>query len=161
VNNSLNIRFSRESDIDIIIDFIKSLAKYTKLSDEVVVTEDLLKENIFQNKYAEVLIAEIDAVPIGFAIFYHNFSTFLGKPGIYLEDLFIKPEYRGNGYGKQILTYLAKLAVERDCGRLEWSVLDWDERAKRFYKSLGALSIEGRKTYRLTGSSLTSLANNQ
>lgn len=154
----LTIRFSNQNDVPVIFDFVKSLAKHAKLLDKVVTTEALLMENIFYKRHAEAVIAEIDRKPIGFSIYYYTFSTFLGKPGIYIEDLFIEKKYRGNGYGTEILIFLAKLALERGCGRLEWSVLDWDEPAISFYKSIGALPMSQSTVYRLSGEELTELA---
>lgn len=158
MHDNLVIRTCNKEDIPLILKFIKSLAKYVNHLDDVVATEALLAENLFKNRYAEVIMAELAQKPIGFALFFHTFSTFLGKPGLYLEDLFIEEAYRGNGYGKKILAFLAKLAVDRDCGRLEWSVLDWDERAINFYKSLEASPLATSTVYRLTGSNLISLA---
>lgn len=142
-----------------ILSFINSLAKYEKLSHEVVATEEDLKEHLFgSNKVAEVILGKSEDTVVGFALFFHNFSTFLGKPGIYLEDLFVLEEQRGKGFGKSILTYLAKLAVERNCGRLEWSVLDWNEPAIDFYKSLGAKTMDGWLINRVSGESLEGMA---
>lgn len=146
-------------DCSDILAFIRHLAVYEKLVHEVVATEESLRENLFtKRKTAEVLFASVDGKRVGIAIFFHNFSTFLGKPGIYLEDLFVLPEARGKGAGKALLVHLAKLAVERDCGRLEWSVLDWNTPAIDFYKSLGAVAMDEWTIYRLTGKSLYELA---
>ena len=123
----MEIRFAQKTDVKTILEFIKELASYENLLDEVVATEELLKEWIFEKKKAEVLLLEVENKPVGFALFFHNFSTFLGKAGIYLEDLFVKKEYRGKGYGKALLKELAKIAVKRGCGRLEWSCLDWNK----------------------------------
>lgn len=156
----LKIRNAEEKDIPLILSLIKALAEYEKLSHEAVVDEILLKDNLFgETKYAEVLISEYNDKPAGFALFFHNFSTFLGKPGIYLEDLFVFPEYRGKGIGKALLVKLAQIAVERNCGRLEWSVLDWNEPAINFYKSLGAGPMDEWTIYRVTGEKLRNLAN--
>ena len=133
----INIRNANESDTNTILKFIKELAEYEKMSKDVTATEELLKENLFVKKLAEVVIAEEDNIPVGFALFFHNFSTFLGKGGIYLEDLYVKPNMRNKGIGKLLLKYLANLAVERDCGRLEWSCLDWNEPSIAFYKERG------------------------
>jgi GNAT superfamily N-acetyltransferase len=142
-----------------ILKFIKYLAVYEKLEHEVVATTEVLRENLFgRRRTAEVLFASIGGRRVGIAIFFHNFSTFLGKPGIYLEDLFVLPEARGKGAGKALLVHLAKLAVERDCGRLEWSVLDWNTPAIDFYKSLGAVAMDEWTVYRLTGEGLAHLA---
>jgi len=158
MKNQFEIRSAVEEDVSVIFNFIRELAVYEKLLEEVTASEDLLRENLFTYKYAEVLLGELDSVPVGFALFFHNFSTFLGKSGIYLEDLFVKEEYRGRGFGKKILAHLAKLAVERDCGRLEWSVLDWNKTAIDFYLSMGAKPMEEWTMFRLTGGKLSDLA---
>lgn len=153
------IRFVIKPDVDLILNFIKELAEYEKLLHEVEATEALLKEYLFGSEpKAEVLIGEYNGEPVGFALFFHNFSTFLGKPGIYLEDLFVKKEARGKGFGKSMLNFLARLAVERECGRLEWSVLDWNKPAISFYKKLGAEAMDDWTVYRVTGNSLKELA---
>jgi len=153
------IRFATEDDIETINGFIHALAAYEKLAHECLVEPVSLKRYLFGDRpYAEVLLVEEDAQPAGFALFFNNFSTFLGKPGIYLEDLFVDPNHRGKGYGKALLKHLAELAVERDCGRLEWSVLDWNQPSIDFYLSLGAKPVEGWTVYRLAGGELTSLA---
>jgi len=153
------IRQAEEKDVSIILDFIKQLAVYEKLIHEVIATEELLKEYLFGDiRYAEVVIAYYRKIPVGYALFFHNFSTFMGQPGIYLEDLFVQPEYRGKGFGKALLSYVARLAVERNCKKLEWAVLDWNEPAIEFYESLGAdLKREWLLT-RMTGESLEKLA---
>jgi len=157
--NNFKIRAAKENDTSLILSFIKELADYEKLSADVVATEDALRESLFGNKpFAEVLLGFVDNEPASFAVFFHNFSTFLGKPGIYLEDLYVKPELRGRGIGKAMLTHLAKIAIERDCGRFEWSVLDWNEQAIRFYKSLGAVSMNEWTTFRVSGDALHKLA---
>jgi GNAT superfamily N-acetyltransferase len=159
-----NIRIdpASESDLPLILSLIKEFADYVRQSHEVAATEDILCKALFGPKrYAEVVIARIDVTPVGFAIFFHNFSTFLGKPGLYLEDLFILPEFRSQGVGKVLLKYLANLAVERGCGRFEWSVLDWNESAIEFYKRLGAVPLEEVRVFRLTGESLKALASEQ
>ena len=158
--NSLNIRIAEEKDISLIFNFIKDLAEYEKLSDTVIANEETIFNSIFVKKSAEVVIAEYDGTPVGFAVFFHNFSTFIGKPGLYLEDLFVKPEFRGKGFGKALLVYLAKLAVERDCGRFEWSVLNWNTPAIEFYKSLGAKPMDEWTVFRLSGLELNKLADN-
>ena len=153
------IREATEEDVPLILSLIRELAEYEKLSDEVVATEDGLRENLFgERRYAEVLIAEHGGTPAGFALFFHNFSTFLGKPGIYLEDLYVKPEFRGAGIGKELLVHLARLAKRRDCGRLEWWVLDWNEPAIGFYRSVGAEPMDDWTVYRVSGSALEDLA---
>ncbi|MGD8326391.1 MAG: GNAT family N-acetyltransferase [Sphingomonadales bacterium] len=154
-----NIRFATEDDISIILEFIRALAEYEKLSHEAIASEDGLRKTLFgERPYAEVLVAEVDNAPAGFALFFHNYSTFLGKPGLYLEDLFVKPDFRGHGLGKALFAELARIAMERDCGRLEWWVLDWNEPAIGFYKSLGAEAMDDWTVYRLTGSALKALA---
>lgn len=152
--NELSFREAQKEDASLILNFIKGLARYEKMEDQVVATEELLKEWIFEKKKAEVHFAVVDGKEIGFALFFHNFSTFLGRAGIYLEDLFISPDYRGRGYGKAFLKHLAKIAVERGCGRLEWSCLDWNQPSIDFYLSMGATAMEEWTTYRLTGKTL-------
>ena len=143
----------------LILTLIGELAEYERLSHEVVATEDALQEWLFGEKaVAEVLIAELGAEAVGFALFFHSFSTFLGRPGIYLEDLYVRPAFRGQGVGKTMLMHLAKLAKERGCGRLEWSVLDWNEPSIRFYESLGAVAMDDWTVYRVTGDTLDMLA---
>ncbi len=141
-----------------ILEFIRALAAYEKMSDEVVATEELLREWIFEKKKAEVLFACEDGKEVGFALFFHNFSTFLGRAGIYLEDLFVLPEYRGKGYGTGLLKKLAQIAVERGCGRLEWWCLDWNQPSIDLYRSLGAELMDEWTTYRLTGQTLEKMA---
>ena len=153
------IREASERDVPLILSFIRELAEYEKLSHEVVATEDGLRESLFGGRrYAEVLIAEHDGAPAGFALFFHNFSTFLGKPGIYLEDLYVRPEFRGRGVGKELLINLARLAKERGCGRLEWWVLDWNESSIGFYRELGAVPMDDWTVYRVSGMALEDLA---
>ncbi len=151
-------RFAEEKDVPVILQFIKELADYEKMLDEVVANEELLREWIFDKQKAEVLFALIDGKEAGFALFFHNFSTFLGRAGIYLEDLYVKPEYRGKGLGKGLLKQLAKIAVERGCGRLEWSCLDWNKPSIDFYLSLDATPMDEWTVYRLTGETLKKLA---
>jgi GNAT superfamily N-acetyltransferase len=148
-------------DMGILLQFIQALARYEKLEHEVVATEENLKESLFgAHPAAEVLFLEVTGRKVGFALFFTSYSTFLGKPGIYLEDLFIQPEERGKGYGKALLSYLAKMTVDRNCGRLEWSVLDWNATALQFYKSVGAVPMQEWTVQRLTGSALIHLARN-
>lgn len=154
----LSFRFAQEEDVALILHFIKDLAEYEKMLDEVVATEELLKEWIFEKKKAEVVFAQEDGVEVGFALFFHNFSTFLGRAGIYLEDLYVKPEYRGKGYGKALLKKLAEIAVERGCGRLEWWCLDWNKPSIDFYKSMGAQPMDEWTVYRITGDTLKNMA---
>jgi len=152
------IRQAERKDCAIILSFIKALAEYENMSNEVVADEALLEEWIFDKQKAEVIFAVADGKEVGFALFFHNFSTFLGRAGIYLEDLFVLPEYRGNGYGKALLQRLAVIAVERGCGRLEWSCLDWNRPSIDFYLSLGAVQMEDWTTYRMTGDTLRKFA---
>ena len=152
------IRFATERDIALILDFIKDLAEYEKMSDLVVADETMLREWIFEKKKAEVIFAMEDGKEVGFAIFFHNFSTFLGRAGIYLEDLYVKPDYRGHGHGKALIKKLAAIACERGCGRLEWSCLDWNKPSIDFYLSLGAQQMNEWTVYRFEGKSLAALA---
>ena len=155
---ALKIRIASQADVPLILQFIKDLAEYERLAHEVVATEETLRTTLFgQPRVAEVLIGEADGKPAGFALFFHNFSTFLGRPGIYLEDLFVKPEFRGRGYGRALLAHLAEIARERNCGRLEWAVLNWNTPAIDFYKSLGAKPQDQWTVYRITGKTLEEL----
>ncbi|MBU5313386.1 GNAT family N-acetyltransferase [Tissierella carlieri] len=158
-NEHFKIRFAEEKDVKLILDFIKELADYEKLLHEVVATEEILMDSLFIRKAAEVIIGEHDGEPVGFALFFHNFSTFLGGPGIYLEDLYIRPEMRGKGYGKIFLSFLAKLAIERNCGRFEWWCIDWNEPSINFYKSIGAVPMDEWTVYRVHNQALIDLAN--
>lgn len=151
-------RFASERDAALILEFIKGLADYENMSDDVVATEELLREWIFEKKKAEVIFALENGVEVGFALFFHNFSTFLGRAGIYLEDLYIKPEYRGRGHGKALLQKVAQIAVERECGRLEWSCLDWNKPSIDFYLSLGATPLDEWTSYRFVGEGLKNFA---
>ena len=150
----LSFRYAKEKDTALILYFIKELAAYEKMADQVVAAEDNLKEWLFDKRVAEVLFALEDDEEVGFALYFHNFSTFLGRAGIYLEDLYVKPEKRGKGYGKAILKKLAQTAVERGCGRLEWSCLDWNKPSIDFYLSLGAEPMNEWTVYRLSGDTL-------
>ena len=155
----LRIRSATPADIGLILGFIRELAEYEKLAHEVVATDADLRQSLFgERPAAECLIAESAGKPAGFALFFHNFSTFLGKPGLYLEDLYVKPELRGQGVGRKLLAHLAKLAVSRGCGRFEWAVLDWNEPAIRFYQSLGARMLQDWRINRVTGDALAKLA---
>ena len=146
----MHIRFATENDVPLILRFIRELAEYEQLSDRVVATEESIRRTLFGNpRFAEVIIGEEDGDPVGFALFFHNYSTFLGQPGIYLEDLYVRPELRGKGYGRHLLERLADIARERNCGRLEWAVLNWNEPAIRFYRSLGAKPMDEWTVYRL------------
>ena len=153
----VTFRKAVREDVPLILEFSKGLAEYEKMSDEVVATEEILDEWLFDKEKAEVIFAIAEGEEVGFALFFHNFSTFLGRAGIYLEDLFVKPKYRGNGYGKAILKRLAQIAVERGCGRLEWSCLDWNQPSIDFYLSLGATPMSGWTGYRLTGETLANI----
>ena len=154
----LTFRYATVEDCGTILGFIKELAEYENMSDDVIATEELLKEWIFEKQKAEVILPCEEGKPVGYALFFHNFSTFLGRAGIYLEDLCIMPEYRGRGYGKSTLKHLAKIAVERGCGRLEWSCLDWNQPSIDFYLSLGAETLSEWTMYRLTGETLKKVA---
>lgn len=156
--DNIMFRSASPEDTGKILEFIKELAIYENMLDEVVATEELLREWIFEKKKAEVIFAMEGEVEVGFALFFHNFSTFLGRAGIYLEDLFVKPEHRGKGYGKGLLKKLAQIAVERGCGRLEWSCLDWNKPSIDFYLSMGAVPMEEWTVYRLTGETLKKAA---
>ncbi|HEX7046201.1 MAG TPA: GNAT family N-acetyltransferase [Gammaproteobacteria bacterium] len=156
----LKLRSASAADIPLILQLIRELAEYEKLAHEVVATEKQLHENLFgAQPQAEVVIAEWNDERAGFALFFHNFSTFLGKRGLYLEDLFVRPAFRGKGIGKALLKHLARIALERDCGRFEWAVLDWNEPARNFYVSLGAKPVPEWDIFRVTGESLQRLAN--
>ncbi len=156
---NFTLKHASEEDVPLILAFIKHLAEYEKLSNEVVVTEELLNTYLFgEKKTAEVVLGYEEDKPVGFALYFYNFSTFLGKPGIYLEDLFVLEEYRGNGYGKHLLLYLAKLAKDKNCGRLEWAVLDWNQPAIDFYESLGAKQLDEWIVNRVSGNTLDELA---
>ncbi len=158
MSTSVQIVSARERDIPSILQFIRMLAQYEKLEHQVSVTEENLRDSLFGcRRYAEVIFLEVQGRKVGFALFFHNYSTFLGKPGLYLEDLFVLPEERGRGYGKKLLTHLARLALERGCGRLEWSVLNWNQPAIDFYLSIKAEPLKEWTLYRLSGEALRSL----
>jgi GNAT superfamily N-acetyltransferase len=154
LRGAFEIRAAVETDVKLILRFIAELGEYEKLGHQVVATEERLRNTLFRQKMAEVIIGEYEGEPVGFALFFHNYSTFLGQAGIFLEDLYIKPEMRGKGFGKAMLKHLAALAVERDCGRLEWVCLDWNEPSICFYKGLGAEAMDDWTTYRVTGERL-------
>ncbi|MBM7686574.1 GNAT family N-acetyltransferase [Defluviitalea raffinosedens] len=156
--DDFKLRLAERKDVPLILEFIKELADYEKMLDEVVATEEILTESLFEKKAAEVVIGEYQNKPVAFALFFHNFSTFLGRPGIYLEDLYVKPEMRGKGIGKMMLSFLAHLCVERKCGRLEWWCLDWNEPSIQFYKKMGAVPMDEWTVYRVTGDALDQLA---
>lgn len=155
VNGTLHIRDAGPGDVPLILDFIRALADYERLSHEVVATEELLRETLFgERRTAEALLGYMGEEPVAFALFFHNFSTFVGRPGIYLEDLFVKPAARGRGVGRAMLTHLIRLAKDRKCGRVEWAVLDWNQPAIDFYRSLGAVPKDEWTIFRLTGEAL-------
>lgn len=156
---TLSIRPATVADVPLVLELIEGLAEYERLRHECHATAELLHRALFgERPYAEVVIAERDGEAAGFALYFHNFSTFLTRPGIYLEDLFVRPEHRGHGVGRALLTHLARLALERGCGRLEWAVLDWNENAIGFYRKLGALAQDEWTVYRVSGDALTRLA---
>ena len=158
-SNNFEIRLAASDDVPSILAFIKSLAEFEYLSNEVTVTETDLQKSLFgPNPAAEVVIGFAEGEPAGFAVFFHNYSTFLGQRGMYLEDIFVNPEYRRKGLGKMLLVYVADIAVERECGRFEWSVLDWNEDAARFYKELGAEVMSDWRTFRMQGDALRRLS---
>ncbi len=153
------LRFATAADVPLVLELIRALADYEKLAHEVVADEAALARTLFgERRVAEVVIAEHEGAPAGFALFFHNYSTFLARPGIYLEDLFVRPELRGRGIGEILLAFLARTAVERGCGRLEWSVLDWNESAIRFYERLGARAMDEWTVFRVSGEGLEGLA---
>ena len=155
----IGLRTATERDVPLILSFVRELAEYERLSHEVVATEELLRASLFgERQAAEVVIGNYGDEPAGFALFFHNFSTFLGRPGIYLEDLYVTPSLRGRGVGRAMLAYLAKLAKKRDCGRLEWSVLDWNAPAIKLYKSIGATPMDDWTVFRVTEETLHGLA---
>ncbi len=158
MNGNLTFRFAERKDTGIILGFINKLAEYEHMSNDVVATEELLEEWIFDKEKAEVLFAVADGKEVGIALYFYNFSTFLGRAGIHLEDLFVLEEYRGNGYGKALLKKLAQITVERGCGRLEWCCLDWNKPSIDFYLSLGAEPLDEWTVYRLTGQTLNDMA---
>jgi GNAT superfamily N-acetyltransferase len=159
---NFSIKHAVKEDVALILSFIKELAEFEKLAHEVVATEAILSESLFGSRpYAEAIIAYVNQMPVGFALFFHNFSTFLGRPGLYLEDLFVKHEARGLGIGLKRLSYLAKLAKERNCGRFEWWVLDWNSPAIEFYKRIGARPMDEWTVFRVSGDQLEQLAQSQ
>jgi len=155
---ALTIRYAEAKDTGLILSFVKRLAEYEKMSDQVVATEALLNEWIFEKGKAEVIFAVADGREVGIALFFHNFSTFLGRAGIYLEDLFVLPAYRGKGYGKALFSEVARITRERECGRLEWACLDWNQPGIDFYRSMAAVPLEEWTTYRLSGDTLKNQA---
>ena len=155
---ALTFRFAEAADTPLILNFIRALAEYEKMADLVVADEALLGDQLFQKRNAEVIFAMEEGKEVGFALFFHNFSTFLGRSGLYLEDLYVLPEFRGKDYGKALLQKLAAIAVERGCGRMEWWCLDWNQPSIDFYKALGAEPMDEWTVYRLTGETLTNMA---
>lgn len=158
--NNFIIRKALKSDSQTIVHLIRQLADYEKLSHEAVMTTELIEENVFDKQYAHVLLVEENGIVVGFALYFFNFSTFIGKPGLYLEDLFVEPHYRGKGYGKKLLIELAKIALDKDCGRMEWVVLDWNTPSIEFYKSLGANPMDEWTVFRLTEDKMKALTIN-
>ena len=157
----MQFRYSERKDVPLILQFIKDLADYEHMADQVVATPELLEDWLFNKRTAEVIFVLENDIEVGFALFFHNFSTFLGRGGIYLEDLFVKPEYRGKGYGKALLTRLASIAADRNCGRLEWWCLDWNRPSIDFYLSMGAEPMDDWTVYRISGETLQKLAGQQ
>jgi GNAT superfamily N-acetyltransferase len=159
MSEPISIRPADAGDVTVILQFIRDLAQYEHLEHQVVATEEMLREALFGSRpYAEVVLACLNGEPVGFALFFHNFSTFLGRAGIYLEDLYVRPEARGHGVGHRLLAWLAATAVSRGCGRLEWAVLDWNEPSIRFYRNLGAVPLDDWTTFRVTGPALAALS---
>jgi len=159
MKRKFQIRSATAADVPVILQFIRELADYEKLLHEVTATEELLRRQLFGKRpMAEVVLAVADGMEAGLALFFHNFSTFVGKPGIYLEDLYVRPEFRGRGYGKAMMVYLARLARQRDCGRFEWAVLDWNKPSLDFYQSIGAQPMTDWTLHRMTGEALAALA---
>jgi GNAT superfamily N-acetyltransferase len=158
-DNDLILRFAEPADCNVLFDLIQALAEYEKLSHAVTGNAQFLKEHLFDTKYIEAILAEFSGQAVGFALFFHNYSTFLTKPGIYLEDLFVLPKYRRKGIGKALFAKLAQIAVQRNCGRLEWSVLDWNEPAIAFYRSMGASILDDWRICRVTEEALNKLGN--
>lgn len=157
-DSNFKIRIAEEGDEATILSLIRELAAYENLLDEVKATEEILRQSLFETKAAEVIIGEYDGKPVSYALFFYNFSTFLGKPGLYLEDIYVKPELRGKGLGNIMLSFLAKLAVERNCERFDWICLDWNESSIKFYKQLGAVPMEDWTIYRLADKALMDMA---
>ena len=158
-DDPITIRFAQENEVGLILQFIKDLAEYEHLLDTVTATEEIVRKSIFQDKRAEVLFCDYDRQTVGFAVFFHNFSTFNGKPGLYLEDLYVQPEMRHKGVGKKIMSALGAIAVERDCGRFEWICLDWNQKSIDFYLGLGAEAMSDWTIYKVSEAGLIKLAN--
>jgi len=157
----ISIRFAKENDAALIVDFIRGLAEYEKMLDKVKITEADIRKYVFEKKMIEVIIGECGGIPAGFVLFFHNFSTFLGRPGIFIEDIFVRPEFRGRGLGGMFFSFIAKIAVERDCGRMEWNCLDWNKPSIEFYKRRGASPMDEWTTYRVAGDGIKKLAENR
>ena len=158
MDGTLSIRMAERADVPLVLEYILELARYEQLEDQVVADAETLERELFDRGGAEVLLAEVAGEPVGFALFFHNFSTFLGRRGVYLEDLYVRPAWRGRGYGRALLAQLARIAVERGCGRLEWWCLDWNESSIGFYRSLGAEAMDEWTVYRIAGDTLNELA---
>lgn len=158
MQEEFSIRFATEQDVPLILELIKGIAAYEKMLDQVVATEEILHEWLFEKQKAEVLLGEVNGESVGFALFFHNFSTFLGRGGLYLEDIFIRPAFRGRGYGKAFFHRLASIAVERGCGRMEWVCLNWNKPSIAFYRSMGAVPMDEWTIYRLTSDQLADIA---
>lgn len=158
VDDHIALRFAEKKDTALIYEFIRGLAEYENLLDTVKITEAEIEKYVFEKKLIEVVIGEYDGVPAGFILFFHNFSTFLGKPGIFIEDIFVKPEFRGKGLGKIFFSFLSKIAIERDCARIEWTCLDWNKTSIEFYKSRGAKPLDEWTVYRLSIDEIKKLA---
>ena len=157
----LTFRYAEETDLGLLLRFIKELAEYERLLDDVVATEDTLREWLFEKKNAEAFFAVADGTEVGFCVYFHNFSTFVGRAGIFIEDIYVKPEHRGRGYGKAMMKKIAEIANERGCGRLEWACLDWNEPSISFYASLGARPMDEWTVYRMAGDALKGMAAGQ
>ncbi len=153
----MHIRKATREDVPLILDFIHGIARYEKMEDDVQVTEDMLRDWVFDRQIAEVVFAMEDDQEVGFVLYFHNYSTFVGKAGLYIEDLYVKPEFRGKGYGKALFLYLAHTALQRGCGRMEWTCLNWNKPSIRFYRSMGAVPLDDWRVYRLTEDGLRAL----
>lgn len=157
----MHIRKATREDVPLILDFIHGIARYEKMEDDVQVTEDMLRNWVFDRQIAEVVFAMEDDQEVGFVLYFHNYSTFVGKAGLYIEDLYVKPEFRGKGYGKALFLYLAHTALQRGCGRMEWTCLNWNKPSIRFYRSMGAVPLDDWRVYRLTEDGLRALETSQ
>lgn len=157
----MHIRKATREDVSLILDFIHGIARYEKMEDDVQVTEDMLRDWVFDRQIAEVVFAMEDDQEVGFVLYFHNYSTFVGKAGLYIEDLYVKPEFRGKGYGKALFLYLAHTALQRGCGRMEWTCLNWNKPSIRFYRSMGAVPLDDWRVYRLTEDGLRALETSQ